>query len=146
MTDPLAGKPAPDPIDAKWDVEALKAGASVTVVFAAPFLIAARLVADNDANSPYALPLILIAIVGFVLGGGVAAWRQRCRSPLSHGIVTSAGTFVVVQGIFVIVKLIRGSDVHWFSIFFTLTVTVFAGMIGGLIGIRLQRNGFEPRR
>ena len=136
----------PDHPDAKWDRDALKAGVSVTVVFAAPFLIAARIVSDGTKNSSFSLPLILVAVLGFILGGGVAAWRQQCRAPLSHGIVTSAGTFVVVQGVFVIVNLIRGSDIRWFSIFFTLTVTVFAGMLGGLLGIRLQNSGFEPRR
>ncbi|MCW2801003.1 MAG: hypothetical protein JWQ70_2475 [Aeromicrobium sp.] len=135
-----------DPTDLKWDAEALKAGAGVTVVFAAPFLIAARIVADHDRHSELALPLILIALVGFVLGSGVAAWRQRCRAPLSHAIVTSAGTFIVVQGVFVIVNLIRGVDIRWLNIFFTLTVTVFAGMIGGLLGIRLQKSGFESKR
>lgn len=135
-----------EPADPKWDADALKAGAGVTVVFAAPFLIAARIVADHDRHNKLALPLILVAIVGFVLGSGVAAWRQRCRAPLSHAIVTAAGTFVVVQGAFVVVNLIRGVDIRWFNIFFTLTVTVFAGLIGGLLGIRLQKNGFEPKR
>jgi putative membrane protein (TIGR04086 family) len=130
----------------RWDSDALKAGASVTVVFAAPFLVAARLVADHDPKSSLALFLILLALIGFVLGAGVAAWRQRTRTPLMHGIVTSAGTFVVVQAVFVIVKLIRGSDVRWVNIFFTLTVTVFAGMIGGLLGINLQKRGLEPKR
>lgn len=129
-----------------WDVDALKAGASVTVMFAAPFLVAARLVADSDPKSSLALLLILLAIVGFVLGSGVAAWRQRTRTPLIHGIVTSAGTFIAVQAVFVAIKLIRGSDVRWLNIFFTLTVTVFAGMIGGLLGINLQKRGLEPKR
>ncbi|MCU1399221.1 MAG: hypothetical protein JWN62_2330 [Acidimicrobiales bacterium] len=135
-----------DPTGLKWDADALKAGASVTVVFAAPFLIAARILADHDRHSKLALPLILIALVGFVLGSGVAAWRQQCRAPLAHGIVTSAGTFIVVQGVFVIVNLMRGVDIRWFNIFFTLTVTAFAGMVGGLLGIRLQKSGFEPKR
>ena len=135
--------PAPS---SSWDPEALKAGASVTVVFAAPFLIAARLVADDDTSNSLALLLILLALAGFIVGSGVAAWRQRTRTPLMHGIVTSAGTFVVVQGAFVIVKLIRGSDVRWVNIFFSLTVTVFAGMIGGLLGINLLKRGLEPKR
>lgn len=130
----------------RWDVDALKAGASVTVMFAAPFLVAARLVADSDPKSSLALLLILLAIFGFVLGSGVAAWRQRTRTPLMHGIVSSAGTFIAVQAVFVVVKLIRGSDVRWVNIFFTLTVTVFAGMIGGLLGINLQKRGLEPKR
>jgi len=92
------------------------------------------------------VPLILVAIVGFVLGAGVAAWRQRCRTPLSHGIVTAGGTFVIVQGIFVVINLIRGNDVRWFNIAFTLTLTMFAGMIGGLLGINLQKRGLVPKR
>lgn len=129
-----------------WDLDALKSGASVTLMFAAPFLVAARLVADHDPKSSLALGLILVAILGFVLGSGVAAWRQRTRTPLMHGIATSAGTFIAVQAVFVIVKLLRGSDVRWVNIFFTLTVTVFAGMIGGLLGINLQKRGLEPKR
>ena len=130
----------------KWDPDALRAGVGVTVMFAAPFLIAARLVADDDKNSPWAVLLILLAILGFVIGSGVAAWRQRCRTPLSHGIVTAGGTFVIVQGVFVVINLIRGADVHWFNIAFTLTLTMFAGMIGGLLGINLQRRGMVPKR
>ena len=133
-------------LSTKWDPEALRAGVGVTVMFAAPFLIAARVVADNDSKSPWAVPLILVAIVGFVLGAGVAAWRQRCRTPLSHGIVTAGGTFVIVQGIFVVINLIRGNDVRWFNIAFTLTLTMFAGMIGGLLGINLQKRGLVPKR
>jgi len=133
-------------IGTKWDPEALRAGVGVTVMFAAPFLIAARLIADDDSDSPWAVPLILIAIVGFVVGAGVAAWRQRCRTPLSHGIVTAGGTFVIVQGAFVLINLIRGAEIHWFNIAFTLTLTMFAGMIGGLLGINLQKRGLVPKR
>jgi len=130
----------------KWDPEALRAGVSVTVMFAAPFLVAARLIGDDDKNSPWAVALILLAIVGFILGAGVTAWRQRCRTPLSHGMVTAGGTFVIVQGVFVVVNLIRGNEVHWFNVAFTLTLTMFAGMIGGLLGINLQKRGMVPKR
>jgi putative membrane protein (TIGR04086 family) len=130
----------------KWDPEALRAGAGVTVTFAAPFLVAARIVGENNTDSALAVVLLLMAIVGFIVGSGVAAWRQRCRTPLSHGIVTAAGTFVIVQGTFSVIKLIRGTDIHWFQIFFTLTVVMFAGMIGGLLGINLQKRGMVPKR
>lgn len=144
MTEPLRGRPAAESIDAKWDVDALKSGASVTVVFGAPFFVLAGIVGNGRGS--LGLLLVLIGLIGFVLGAGVAAWRQRCRSPLTHGIITSAGTYVVVQGVFVVVRLIRGDSVNLFTIVFTLTVTVFAGMIGGLLGIRLQKSGFEARR
>lgn len=130
----------------RWDTAALKAGGSVALMFAAPFLVAARLINDNDPGNGLIVPLVLVAIVGFVLGAGVAAWRQQRRTPLSHGIVTSAGTFIAVQGVLVIINLIRGAEVRWLNIFFNLTVAVFAGMIGGLLGITLQKRGMEPRR
>ncbi len=130
----------------RWDEAALKAGASVSLLFAAPFLVAARLLADNDSRSGLVVPLVLVAILGFVLGAGVAAWRQQRQTPLSHGIVTSGGTFIVVQAVLVVVNLIRGADVRWFNIFFNLTVAVFAGLIGGLLGMNLQTRGLEPKR
>ncbi len=130
----------------RWDTAALKAGGSVALMFAAPFLVAARLIAENDSSSGLIVPLVLLAILGFVLGAGVAAWRQDRRTPLSHGIVTSGGTFVCVQGILVIINLVRGADVRWFNIFFNLSVAVFAGLIGGLLGMNLQNRGMEPKR
>ena len=60
--------------------------------------------------------------------------------------VTAAGTFLIVQGIFVVVNLIRGAEIHWFNIAFTLTLTMFAGMLGGLLGINLQKRGLVPKR
>ena len=133
-------------MSSRWDIAALRAGVSVTAVFAAPFLVAARLVADNDEDSSLPVLLILVSLLGFVIGAGVAAWLQQRRTPLSHGIVTAVGTYAVVQGVFVVVKLARGSDVRWLAIFFNLTITLLAGAIGGLLGTSLQKRGLEPRR
>lgn len=134
----------------RWDGAALKAGAVVALTFAAPFLVAARLIADSndgkDQDSGLVLPLVLVAILGFVLGAGVAAWRQQKRTPLSHGIVTSGGTFICVQGVLVVINLIRGADVRWFNIVFNLSVAVFAGLMGGLLGMNLQNRGLQPKR
>jgi hypothetical protein len=130
----------------RWDIAALKQGAAVALVFAIPFSVASRLVHDNNPKSTLVVPLVLAAIVGFVLGAGVAAWRQRTNTPLSHGIVAATGTYVAVQGALVVVNLIRGADIRWFAIFFNLTVTLGAGCIGGLLGMALQRQGLEPRR
>lgn len=137
---------APSRPEGTWDVAALKAGGSVALLFAAPFLVAARLIADNDKDSGFVVPLVLVAIVGFVLGGGVSAWRQQRRTPLSHGMVAAGGTFVVVQGALVIINLIRGADVKWLNIIFNLSVAVVAGLIGGLLGMTLTKRGLVPRR
>ncbi|MEO7398907.1 MAG: hypothetical protein ABIW84_10110 [Ilumatobacteraceae bacterium] len=130
----------------RWDGAALKAGAAVALVFAAPFLVAARLLADHDSDSGLIIPLVLTAIIGFVLGAGVAAWRQQRRTPLSHGIVTAGGTFAGVQGALVVINLVRGAEIRWLNIFFNLSVAVFAGLMGGLLGLSLRNRGLEPNR
>ena len=132
----------------RWDVDALKSGALTSLMFAAPFVVIAALIRDkHDKNgSGWGTLLFFAALTGFFLGAGVAAWRQTVRAPLSHALVASTGTFVVVQGIFAIIRLVRGEDVRWFSIVFTLTLVSGVGLIGGLMGMNLQKRGFEPKR
>ena len=76
------------------DWYALRAGGSVSLVFAIPFSIAARIVADRDNSSGAASLLSLAALVGFVLGAGVAAWAQRLQLPLKHGLICAIGSLV----------------------------------------------------
>ena len=128
----------------KWDWDAIRAGGAVALVFAVPFSIAARWAADR--TDPGSLPvwLSLGAVLGFVLGAGCAAWVQRTGTPLSHGIVTAVGTYLVAQAVFAVIRLIRGDDVHWFAIFFNLAVVLGAGLLGGLLGQKLRSRGFVP--
>jgi len=129
--------------DGRWDVDALRAGGVVALVFAVPFSIGATWAADND-DSALALWLSLGAVLGFVIGAGCAAWVQRKDLPLSHGLVTAVGTYAIAQTVFIIVKLLRGSDVNWFAALFNLSVMGGAGLIGGLLGRRLRDKGFRP--
>ena len=128
----------------RWDFDAIRAGAGVSLVFAVPFAIAARWAADSRHDDTLALWFSLGALVGFVLGAGCAAWVQRTGTPLSHGIVTAVGTYIVAQAVFAIIRLVRGDDVHWFAIFFNLTVVLAAGLVGGLLGQKLRSRGFVP--
>jgi hypothetical protein len=132
------------PVDSRWDVDALKAGAFVALVFAVPFSIAARWAADSRDDDALALWLSLGALIGFVLGAGCAAWVQRVDLPLSHALVTAIGTYVAAQTVFIIVKLLRGGDVNWFASLFTLSAVSGAGLVGGLLGKRLRAKGFRP--
>lgn len=129
--------------DGRWDVDALRAGGVVALVFAVPFSIGATWAADND-DSALALWLSLGAVLGFVIGAGCAAWVQRKDLPLSHALVTAVGTYAIAQTVFIIVKLLRGSDVNWFAALFNLSVMGGAGLIGGLLGRRLRDKGFRP--
>jgi hypothetical protein len=115
----------------------------VALVFAVPFSIGSRWAADRD-DSNLAVVLAIGAVLGFVLGAGCAAWVQRVGLPLSHGIVTAAGTYLVAQAVFVLLRLIRGGEVRWFALLFNLSVTIGAGLVGGVLGERLQAKGFRP--
>ena len=114
-------------------------------MFAVPFSVAAAAAADAD-HSTLAVWLTLGAIVGFVLGAGCAAWTQRAGTPLTHGIVAATATYLAAQAVFVLVRLVRGSDVHWFAIFFNLSVVAVAGLLGGVLGQRLRQRGSCPPR
>ena len=128
-----------------WDRDAIRAGALVALVFAIPFSVAGRVIADRDGDSTLLVWLNLGAVLGFVLGAGCAAWVQRVDAPLSHGLVTAIGTYVAAQAVFVAVRLVIGAEVRWFSVLFNLTVTLGAGLIGGLLGGRLRSRGILPR-
>lgn len=126
------------------DRAALRQGATVALVFAVPFSIGARLVADHDANSPWASVLWLAALGGFTLGAGIAAWVQTKNMPLLHGMVCAGATYLAAQTVFVVVKLLRGGDVRWLGIFFTLSAVLFAGLVGGGLGSLLRKRGILP--
>jgi hypothetical protein len=126
------------------DGVALRQGASVTLVFAIPFSIGARLVADHDPHSPWAPVLWLAALAGFTLGAGIAAWVQTKDLPLAHGMVCAGGTYLAAQAVFVIIKLLRGGDVKWLGVFFTFTAVLFAGLLGGGLGSILRKRGLVP--
>jgi hypothetical protein len=128
----------------RWDVDALKAGAVVSLVFAVPFSIAARWAADSRNDDTLALWFSIGAMLGFVLGAGCAAWVQRVDFPLSHGLVAAVATYIAAQAVFIAVKLVRGGDVNWFAALFNLSAVVGAGLIGGLLGKRLRAKGFRP--
>ena len=128
----------------RWDADALKAGAMVALVFAVPFSIAARWAADSRDDTALALWLSLGAVAGFVLGAGCSAWVQRLDLPLTHGLATAIATYTIAQAVFIVVRLVRGSDVNWFAALFNLSVVAGAGLAGGLIGGRLRAKGFRP--
>ena len=126
----------------RWDVDALKAGAGVTLVFAIPLTVLAAIV-DSGSTGVNAI-FFFGALLGFVLGAGCAAWVQRRATPLSHALVTAGGTYLAAQGVFIAIRLISGREVNWFGALFTSSLVLLAGVIGGLLGQRLQNKGFEP--
>ena len=131
-----------DVTSGRWDLDAIRAGIGVCLILAIPLtLIAAFL--DSDSSGLNAL-FFFGAMFGFVLGGGCAAWVQRCGTPMSHGVVTTIVAYLGAQSVFVIVRLVRDESVNWFGVFFTLSLVTLAGLFGGLLGSQLQARGFRP--
>ena len=79
------------------DRVALRHGASVALVFAVPFSIASRLVSDHNPHSPFTSVLWLLALAGFALGAGIAAWTQTSRLPFLHGMIAAGGNYLAAQ-------------------------------------------------
>ncbi|MDX2380872.1 MAG: hypothetical protein QNM02_14060 [Acidimicrobiia bacterium] len=128
----------------RWDREALTSGAGVTLVFAVPLTVLASVV-GSDSGGLNAF-FFFGALLGFVLGAGCAAWIQRRGTPLSHGLATAAGTYLIAQAVFVAIRILTGRDINWLGVAFTMSLVLLAGIIGGVLGQRLQNKGFEPSR
>lgn len=128
----------------RWDNAALRDGAGVCLVFAVPFSLAARWAADSKDDPGLAVWFSLGALVGFVLGAGVAAWTQQRGLPLAHGMVTAIGTYAIAQAVFIAVRALQGREIHWYAALFNLTPVLAAGMVGGFLGQTLQRRGVLP--
>jgi len=116
----------------------------VALLFAVPFSIGASVLNTRDDKSPWVAVLWLGAVGGFTLGAAIAAWVQTTGYPMVHGMFTAGGTYLAAQGVFTIIRLARGASVSWLSIFFTFTVVVFSGVIGGAIGSALRKRGIVP--
>jgi predicted permease len=129
-------------VNGRWDLDALRAGGLVCLVVAVPLTIVASVV-DSDSAGLNAL-LFFGALFGFVVGAGCAAWVQRRGTPISHGMVAAAGAYLIAQIVFVAVRLVRGDDVDWLAIFFTLSLVLGAGLVGGVLGRRLIDRGIRP--
>ena len=139
----MSPPPSPRPAASRWDSAALRAGASVSLVFAVPAAVIARLVADSAG--PGIIPLLyLVFIGGFIVGGGCAAWVQRVGMPLMHGLVAAGATYAAAQAVLIVVELLTGDSVDWFNVIFQLTVVLGAGLIGGFLGGRLRARGMVP--
>lgn len=126
------------------DRAALRQGALTSLLFAVPFSIASSVVASGDSKSPWVAVLWLGALAGFTLGAGIASWVQTRGLPLLHGLLCAGGTYLAAQGAASIIRIARDKPVSWLGIFFTFSIVLFAGLIGGIAGSLLRRRGIVP--
>jgi hypothetical protein len=130
---------------AAWDTGALRDGIGVAALGAVPFGVIGRLVLDDGRHDDLLGAFALLVLVALVLGGGVAAWRQRLGRPLSHGIATALATFAAVQLVGLVRRTAAGDEIRWGRIVSSALLSLIAGTIGGLLGSLLQRQGMRSR-
>jgi len=131
-----------DSAGGRWDAAAIRSGIGVCLILAVPLTLLAAFV---DSDNPGLNALFFFgATFGFVVGGGCTAWIQQRGTPMSHAVITTVIAYVGAQAVFVTIRLIGGNTVNWFGVFFTLSLVILAGIIGGLLGSQLQARGFVP--
>lgn len=126
----------------RWDLDAIRAGIGVCLILAIPLTLLAAFV-DSDSNGLNAL-FFFGAMFGFVLGGGCAAWVQRLGTPMSHSVLTTIVAYLGAQSVFIVIRLVRGESVNWFGVFFTMSLVIIAGVLGGALGSQLRSRGLVP--
>ena len=122
------------------DLDAVRDGALVAALIAVPAGVLAQVLDDEDATSNgWVSILALVVLLGLVIGAAVAAARQRTGTPLTHGILTAVGVFVVVQVIGILRRTLADDGITWSRIASSFLLSLMAGVVGGLIGSRANR-------
>jgi putative membrane protein (TIGR04086 family) len=128
------------------DHPALLRGIVVAAIVAVPAGVIAQFVGDSDSRPGwFGTLLFLVALAGLAAGGYVAARDQRRGTPLTHGILASVTTFAVVEAVGIVRRLITSTDISWSRIASSLLLSLIAGTIGGLLGMRRARRPHTTR-
>ena len=113
-------------------------GAGVALAIAVPAaLLGQGLTAADviDADSAWLAPFVLVVLVGFGIGGGMAA-RSSEATPLRDGALASLLAFAVLQVIAVARILVAGDDVFWLQLVFNALLAASAGVVGAMVALR----------
>ena len=128
------------------DTRAVLDGGSVAAMIAVPVQIIARIAVDDNKQSGSTVLVTMVILGALVLGAGVAAWRQQRRTPLTHGIITAVGVYVSIQVVFTTLKALQGDPIRWGRIITSFTLSLVAGILGGMLGSILLRQGVRSQR
>lgn len=116
------------------DVGAIGRGALVATAVCLPLAVIGRLVAV-DGVPPVPALLFLAVLVGFALGGFVAA-RASGALPYTDAALAALAAFIVIQGTAALVSVARGDTPSLPAIVFSAMLAIGAGVAGGLVAVR----------
>jgi len=116
------------------DKPAVLVGALSGIVLLIPATILNVWLVDEDGGEPsgWVLAVFFLFFVAFFVAGLVAGDRQP-NTPLIHGGLAAGLAYLVVQGVFLVKRLVMGDSVDsWLGIVFLLLLSTSCGLAGGL--------------
>ena len=123
--------------------QAMWRGAVTALVVALPVAVFNQLLVrggDVEEGSPVTLFFWLLILFG-AAAGGWGVLRLCPEAPLSHAAGAGAIAYVVVQGIGVVSRLMRGEQLSWIAFPLLALLMATASMLGGMFGRRWNRQG-----
>lgn len=122
------------------DVRAIGRGALVAAAVCLPLALIGQVVSGDD-GTPAPAVLFVAVLVGFAIGGFVAA-RVSAGLPYTDAALAALAAFVVIQGTAALVAVARGDTPSLPAVAFSAVLAIGAGVAGGLAAVRMaQRRG-----
>ncbi len=132
---------------AALNVPAVRHGAIICLLIAAPAAVVQRVLAEDDGGTDQSnwVFLALFAIVLAYLIGGAVAGRRSPDAPFVNGAAANLAAFVAVQVIAAVVRLVQGDGLSIIGIVFNALLAATIGVVGAGIGVwRATRTSPEP--
>jgi len=107
------------------------------LVIAVPAVIVISVLTDNGNDDPSNwVFLALIAVVMAYLLGGALAGRAVPTAPFTNGAAATLLAFVLIQVLFIALRLARGDDVNIIALIFNGMLAASFGTFGAWFGAR----------
>ncbi len=119
-------------------VAAVVRGGIVAAAICLPLALVSRQVLDDGDGSPLAPALLLAVLIGFAVGGFVAA-RVAGTAPFTNGGLAALAAFVAIQGVAAILLLLDGDVPSAPALVFNAVLAFGSGLAGGAVAARTRR-------
>lgn len=114
---------------------AIARGVGTAAVITVPTGVVSQLL---PARSAWAFVTFFVILVGLAVGGFVAG-RAGPAMAMTHGALAGLLTYVAVQGVGVVTRLLRGEMVTWSSMPFLAMLATGCGVLGGYLADQSER-------
>lgn len=133
-----SGRPGPSGRPSgRLDWTAVRSGALVCVAICLPIALVSQLIVEEGDENPSGIVyvLYLAILVGFIVGGWVAA-RRTARTPYASGAVAALCGFAAIQAAGIVARLIDGDEIRVVLIVTNGLLAYGAGLLGAGIAAR----------